>query len=937
MIITSRLFEAYLKCPTKCSLRSIGEAGIENAYADLVRTQNESYRNSGVKRLLEKCSQGAGVTGPLDTDGLKTAKWRLAVNISVSGHDLESTIHAIERGPSEGRSKTSHFIPIRFVPTNKLAKDDKLLLAFDALALSAACGKIPLFGKIIHGSKHVALRVKLSGPMATARSVITKIAAQQAGPTPPRLILNKHCAECEFQPRCREIAIEKDDLSLLSNMSKKDCEKQRSKGIFSVTQLAYTFRPRRRARRFASKPERFHHELKALAIRDKKIHVAGKPEFRLNGTPVYLDVEGIPDSNFYYLIGLRFKMGDSYVQHSFWADNISEENRIWTEFLHALKAIDNPMLIHYGSYETVFFKQMRKRYGEPIDIPVSFTQSLKESFNLLSIIYAQIYFPTYSNGLKDVARHLGFSWSDSRASGAQSLVWRYEWEMSHDIEIKQRLITYNAEDCQALELVACTADQLCHPPSQDPGKDISTNAIYTDSLKPESPYRLGTPSFSIPGLEYINKASYWNYQQDRVYVRSGQRPKQAVKLGNTNSYMSRRINKVIKKPIPTHCPSCNKKAAGKPRVCAKVLYDILFSRFGVKRWVVKYEFKTYWCWNCGFTIGSEPRLRTKLKYGWNLVAYLIYQIIELHIPQRVAAQSLNRLFGFDLKATGVTCIKTRAAESYEETQQGILKKLIAGNLLHVDETKAIVKGKTAFVWVFTNLQEVAFVYADSREGDMLKTLLREYKGVLVSDFYAVYDSIDCPQQKCLIHLVRDLNDDLLTHPFNDELKQITNDFALLLKPAVETVDRYGLKSHFLRKHNVFVRRFYKRLDKSKYQSEIAIKYQKRFDRNREKLFTFLNYDGVPWNNNNAEHAIKAFAAIRNVIGGVSSEAGLKEYLVLLSVCETCKNKGIDYLEFLRSEEKDIDTFVASKRGRNQAKIAAGDVSSAPDVSQQPSD
>ena len=83
---------------------------------------------------------------------------------------------------------------------------------------------------------------------------------------------------------------------------------------------------------------------------------------------------------------------------------------------------------------------------------------------------------------------------------------------------------------------------------------------------------------------------------------------------------------------------------------------------------------------------------------------------------------------------------------------------------------------------------------------------------------------------------------------------------------IETVDRFGLKAHFLRKHKVFVERFYKELSTRDYQSEIAVHYQKRFEKNRDKLFTFLDYDGIPWNNNNAEHAIKAFAALRKVIG-----------------------------------------------------------------------
>ena len=74
---------------------------------------------------------------------------------------------------------------------------------------------------------------------------------------------------------------------------------------------------------------------------------------------------------------------------------------------------------------------------------------------------------------------------------------------------------------------------------------------------------------------------------------------------------------------------------------------------------------------------------------------------------------------------------------------------------------------------------------------------------------------------------------------------------------------------------------------------------------------------MPWNNNNAEHAIKAFAMLRHVIKGVTSEKGLRDYLVLLSVCQTCKYMGVDFLDFLRSGEKDIHAFAESRRGRRR--------------------
>jgi len=208
------------------------------------------------------------------------------------------------------------------------------------------------------------------------------------------------------------------------------------------------------------------------------------------------------------------------------------------------------------------------------------------------------------------------------------------------------------------------------------------------------------------------------------------------------------------------------------------------------------------------------------------------------------------------------------------------------------------------------------LYAPSREGSAIQALLRDFSGVLVSDFYAAYDAAECPQQKCLIHLIRDLNDELLKHPFDGRLKRLVADFSGLLKPMIETVDQRGLKKRFLGRHRAFVDQFYRRLESGCGASEAASKVIDRLKKNRNRLFTFLDFDGVPWNNNNAEHAIKAFAALRCVIDGKTTEKGLRDFLVLLSVCQTCRSKNVDFLNFLRSGARDIDDFALSKRARH---------------------
>jgi hypothetical protein len=188
--------------------------------------------------------------------------------------------------------------------------------------------------------------------------------------------------------------------------------------------------------------------------------------------------------------------------------------------------------------------------------------------------------------------------------------------------------------------------------------------------------------------------------------------------------------------------------------------------------------------------------------------------------------------------------------------------------------------------------------------------------VLVSDFYAAYDSLDCPQQKCLIHLVRDFNDDLFSHPFDEELNQVARDFTVLLQAVVETIDRFGLKRLHLAKHQKDVNRFYSHLSKAEYRSEVAAYYQRRLTKYKDKLFTFLGQDGVPWNNNNGENAIKRFATLRKTIGTAFSEEGIKDYMVLLSICQTLRYRRGNFWRFLLSGETDLDAFTSKRRSRS---------------------
>jgi hypothetical protein len=292
-----------------------------------------------------------------------------------------------------------------------------------------------------------------------------------------------------------------------------------------------------------------------------------------------------------------------------------------------------------------------------------------------------------------------------------------------------------------------------------------------------------------------------------------------------------------------------------------------------------------------------------------------------HVVHRISFEHLEVMFedcfGLRVRFVELHMLKSLMARRYRPTWKRILDRIVGGGLAHSDETHVNLKKGKGYVWILANMEDVVYMYRPGREAGFLQDLLRGFKGVLITDFYTGYDSLPCDQQKCLVHLIRDFNGDLMANPYDEEFKALAAEVGKLLRSIVATIDQYGLKRRHLHKHKAEVDRFFRDLESRVYRSELAEGYQKRLLKNEGKLFTFLDHDGVPWNNNNAEHAVKAFAYYRRVSDGQLKEEGLSDYLVLLSIYETCKYRGISFLKFLLSREDDVAVFC--QRGRKKKK------------------
>jgi hypothetical protein len=274
---------------------------------------------------------------------------------------------------------------------------------------------------------------------------------------------------------------------------------------------------------------------------------------------------------------------------------------------------------------------------------------------------------------------------------------------------------------------------------------------------------------------------------------------------------------------------------------------------------------------------------------------------------------MEELFHETASAASIVNFVESFAAYYRRTESILVKGLLESPFVHVDETRLSIDGVDQYVWVFTDGRHVVFRLTETRETAIVREVLRGYHGVLVSDFFAGYDALDCRQQKCWVHLIRDLNEDLWRFPFDEELQEFVAAVKDLIVPIIQAIDRWSLKAGHLRRFKKQVDRFYKTvIEGREYGLDATKTYQKRFMRYRESLFRMLEEDGIPWNNNTGERAIRHLAVQRKISGRLY-QRGAVDYLALLGIAQTCRFQEKSFLKFLLSKEIDVDGFQSARR------------------------
>ena len=362
--ITSEIVQAYALCPRKAFLLFCAEGGatipLPHEYLGILEAHARASHSEHLRLLQQQSKSVQAYT----SEALKGG-YDYLFDASMKSGDLEARCDVLKKVRVMSELGRHSYEPTIIAGTYSVTREQKTTLAFAGYVLGQIQGRSPASGTIL-GRGGRAHGVQLGDKNKTIKSIVETLRHWTAGsrPEPPPVILNRHCPYCPFRKECTDRAHKEDHLSLLDRMTPKLLKKYEQKGIFTIKQLSHLFRPRRSRKktpRVGFKPE-----LQALAIRTNKIYLQGPQGHARAAVEFFLDIEGVPDESFNYLIGLLLSNGQPLTCQSFWANHKENESEIWNAFLEAVGQYPEAPIYHYGAMRP---KQSRASLKNMVEAP----------------------------------------------------------------------------------------------------------------------------------------------------------------------------------------------------------------------------------------------------------------------------------------------------------------------------------------------------------------------------------------------------------------------------------------------------------------------------------------------------------------------------------------------------------------------------------------
>lgn len=356
-----------------------------------------------------------------------------------------------------------------------------------------------------------------------------------------------------------------------------------------------------------------------------------------------------------------------------------------------------------------------------------------------------------------------------------------------------------------------------------------------------------------------------------------------------------------KRDVPTEtvehtverCPDCGRKLSGGwthsrrqvieiPETPIRVIEHLVIARrCGVcgKRIIPKLDLS-------GQVVG-------KSRLGVKLMSHIADMATNCRMAHRTIQRILNGWYGLKISLGEISEVLHRVADRGKEAYNDLLWEIRGSPVVNADETGWREDGVNGYIWSFST-PEVRYLLRDKSRSSRLvtETLGDEFSGVLVSDFYGAYNAYGGVKQRCWVHLLRDMKKLVEKHPNDESVARWAGEVKLLYELAKDiSGGQYSqIELCLWRQH--FEARLLKlalpyRESKKAPQRVLA----KRIETFLGELFSFVDHERVPSDNNAAERAVRPAVTLRKMSGGSRSPKGSDTRMTLLSLFGTWKLQG----------------------------------------------
>jgi hypothetical protein len=312
----------------------------------------------------------------------------------------------------------------------------------------------------------------------------------------------------------------------------------------------------------------------------------------------------------------------------------------------------------------------------------------------------------------------------------------------------------------------------------------------------------------------------------------------------------------------------------------------------------RYRVPRYRCPVHGLVSPAVPGALPGARFGVGFMVWLAYHRL-LGVPFGKIRKLLLDLYDLQISKAALISIHHRTVRELRPIYDRLREEIRSAEAVYADPTGWRVNGRNRSLWGFVS--EAAALFAVERgkgQAAVRKHLGDDWDGTLVVDGYPGYDRLDFVKQRCHAHLLRELREVLHRRSgatlhfrrFAKKVKRLFRDSERCAERVKDPGERARWKAHYEERLDGVVAK--------RITDPDAVRISKTLRRYRNEWFTFLAED-VEFTTNRVERPLRGPVTVRKISHGSRSEEGAGAVAVVWSVAETCRMRGLSFLEVVQ--------------------------------------